>query len=223
MFGENVRFEDEKDYSIERALDGNRAYDSQTMGWMYRMTELSASIARAQLQRLDEMNANAQRNAEALSKRLGRLKGLTPPVLPEGTTSCFHKYRVRLDAKAAGVEAPPKRVRDAVVAALKAEGVDAVLWQTQPVPAQGLFRDKVGYGKGYPWTLDAPVSYELSQYPETIRLLDSSLVLFSHTYPIAPQPPAVVEAYADAFESVWQNLPEVLEWFDQSSKAAANG
>jgi len=223
MFGENVRFEDEKDYRLDRALDGNRAYDSQTMGWMYRMTELSAALARSQLGQLEERNHNAQANAALLSARLGKLPGVTPPFVPAGSTSCFHKYRVRLDAKAVGVEAPPKLVRDAVVAALKAEGVDAVLWQTQPVPAQGLFREKIGYGKGCPWDHAAPVSYELSQYPETIRLLDSSLVLFSHTYPIAPQPRELCQAYADAFEAVWGQLDRVLQWFAPSGRIAATG
>jgi hypothetical protein len=117
---------------------------------------------------------------------------------------------VRLDASRVGVEAPAKRVRDAMVRALRAEGVDAVLWQTQPVPGQQLFRDKVGFGRGYPWTAGGPVSYELAQYPETTKLLDSSLVLFSHTYPIAPQSAALCEAYAAAFERVWTRLDEVL-------------
>jgi hypothetical protein len=81
----------------------------------------------------------------------------------------------------------------------------------------------VGYGKGYPWSLAPPINYELSQYPETVRLLDSSLVLFSHTYPIAPQPKVVCEAYADAFEAVWTNLDQVLAWFDGSGRIAATG
>jgi perosamine synthetase len=221
MFGEDVRQEHEKGYRLDRALDGDRAYDSMTMGWMYRMNELSASVARDQLTRLDESNANAQRNAGILSGRLGQLRGVTPPTLPEGTTSCFHKYRVRLDATKAGIEAPPTLVRDAVLEALKAEGVDAVLWQSMPVPAQRLFREKVGFGRGCPWDHGQPVNYDLSQYPETTRLLDSSIVLFSHTYPIAPQPAALCEAYADAFESVWSNLGDVLATYSRNRKGAA--
>jgi perosamine synthetase len=211
MFGEDVRFEDEASYRIERALDGNRAYDSLGMGWMYRTNELTAAIARAQLKKLDGFNAAAQRNAAALSARLGKLPGVQPPIVEEGDTSCFHKYRVRLDARARGIDAPPARVRDAVRAALVAEGVEAVLWQTKPVPGQGLFRNRAGFGgKPCPWDLAAPVDYDLAQYPETNALLESSLVLFSHTCPIAAQPPALVDAYADAFERVWERLPEVL-------------
>lgn len=212
MFGENFKPGDEAGYRIERALDGNRAYDSLGMGWMYRTNELTASIARAQLRRLDEFNANARRNAAYLSERLGALPGVTPPILNEGDESCFHKYRVRLDGTKVGVDAPARRVRDAVRAALNAEGLDAQLWQSQPVPGQGLFRHKNGLGgRPFPWDPAVPVNYELSQYPETIRLLDGSLCLFSHTCPIAPQPLSLVEAYADAFTSVWERLPEVLE------------
>ena len=60
--------------------------------------------------------------------------------------------------------------------ALRAEGAECVLWQTMPVPSQRLF------------------GVDASRYPETARLLDSSIVLFSQTYPIYPQPLALAEA-----------------------------
>ena len=221
MFGEDIRIADEADYDLERALDGSRAYDSVAMGWMYRTNEMSAAMARSQLARLDESNARARRNAEALGQHLRGLRGVTPPLVPADRTSCHHKYRVRLDAAAAGVDAPPRVVRDAVIRALCAEGVDAVLWQTQPVPGQTLFREKRGYGRGYPWTLGAPVDYDLAQYPQTASLLDSSLILFSQTHPIAPQPLSLCEAYAEAFEKVWTRLDEVLDAQPRPARALA--
>ncbi len=208
MFGEDVRMDDEASYRVDRALDGTRAYDSLGMGWMYRTTELTAAIARTQLRKLDAFNAAAQRNAAALSKRLSALPGVTPQAIGDGDTTCVHKYRVRLDARKRGLDAPAAKVRDAVKAALVAEGVEAVLWQSKPVPAQGLFRDRVGLGGSQcPWDHAAPVDYELAQFPETVALLDSSLVLFSHTCPIAAQPMKLVEQYAQAFERVWERLP----------------
>ncbi len=211
MFGEDVRMSDEASYRIERALDGNRAYDSLGMGWMYRTNEMTAAVARVQLRKLDAMNAQAQRNAQLLSARLGKLPGVTPPHIADGDTTCVHKYRVRLDGRAQGVEAAPARIRDVVRAALVEQGVEAVLWQSQPVPGQKLFRAKAGFaGKGFPWDAAPAVDYDLSQFPETTRLLDSSLVLFSHTCPIAPQPTSLVEAYADAFEHVWSRLGELV-------------
>ncbi|MHB8417275.1 MAG: DegT/DnrJ/EryC1/StrS family aminotransferase [Myxococcales bacterium] len=216
MFGEDVRPEDEAGYRLERALDGDRAYDSRQVGWMYRTTEMSAALARSQLRRLDAMNEQARRNASLLSEALAKLPGVTPPAVPEGAVPAWHKYRVRLDASKVGVDAPPRRVRDAVLSALKAEGVDAVLWQTQPVPGQTLFRQKVGYGKARggqiacPWDHGRDPGYDPAQFPETRALLDASLCLFSHTYPIAPQPQELALQYAEAFARVWTRLDEVL-------------
>jgi perosamine synthetase len=218
MFGEDVLPQDEASYDVGRPLDGNRAYDSQTIGWMYRTTELSASVARSQLAQLESHNERARANAQLLSERLTSLPGIKPPAVPKGRLPAWHKYRVSFDATAVGVAAPPKQVRDALCRALVAEGVEAVLWQTKPVPGQALFQQKVGFGLGAgkappacPWDHGAPVDYDLRQYPETQRLLDSSLVLFSQSFPIAPQPRELVEAYAEAFAKVWNRLAEVVE------------
>jgi perosamine synthetase len=192
-FGEDVRPADADHYDPLRALDADRTYDAVTMGWMYRTNEMSAALARSQLRRLDQHNEQARRNARRLGAALARLPGVEPPA---DDTSGFHKYRVRIDATRMGLDVPPRRVRDALVRALRSEGVDAVLWQTQPVPGQTLFRERFGH--------------DARRYPETVRLLDGSLCLFSQTYPIAPQPPELCDQYAAAFAKVWNRLDEVL-------------
>jgi dTDP-4-amino-4,6-dideoxygalactose transaminase len=198
MFGEDSRPEDEASYDLAHALDGNRAYDSAAIGWNYRTSELAASRARTQLRRLERWNENALASAELLSRTLRELPGVTPPEVPPDRVPAFHKYRVQLDATKVGVDAPPQQVRDAMLRALRAEGCEVVLWQTQPVPGQTLFRRM-----GNP-------AHDLARYPVTRDILGRSLVLFSQTYPIAPQPRPLVEAYAEAFARVWTRLPEVL-------------
>lgn len=195
MFGEDSKPEDEASYDLTHPLDGNRAYDSAAIGWNYRTSELAAAVARAQLRRLPEWNAAALANAELLTRALRALPGVTPPEVPADVVPAFHKYRVQLDATKLGVDAPPRTVRDAMVRALRAEGCEVVLWQTRPVPGQTLFQ-RMGH---------AP-----DQFPVTQAILDRSLCLFSQTYPIAPQPRALVEAYAETFSRVWRRLPEVL-------------
>jgi dTDP-4-amino-4,6-dideoxygalactose transaminase len=212
MFGEDSRPEDEGSYDLAHPLDGNRAYDSAALGWNYRTNELSAAVARTQLRRLPQWNANALANAELLTQRLRALPGVTPPAVPDDRVPAFHKYRVQLDASRLGIEAPPARVRDAMLAALRAEGCEVVLWQTRPVPGQTLFqrleaaRHPAGHRAGD----------DLAQYPETLRILDRSLCLFSQSYPICAQPRPLVERYAEAFTRVWSRLGEVLA----SSRAA---
>ncbi len=204
MFGEDSRPEDEASYDLAHALDGNRAYDSAAVGWNYRTTELSAAVARVQLGRLQHWNAHALASAELLSRRLRELPGVTPPEVPEDRVPAFHKYRVRLDGSRMGVDAPPVVVRDAMLRALRAEGLEVVLWQTRPVPGQTLFQ------RIQAEALPGRPSYDLAQYPVTRDVLDRSLGLVSQTYPLAPQPRPRVEAYAEAFARVWLRLPEVL-------------
>jgi perosamine synthetase len=210
MFGEDGRPEDEASYDIRHPLDGNRSYDSASLGWNYRTNEMSAALARAHLTQLRHWNANALANAELLGQRLRELPGVTPPAVPRETVPAFHKYRVQLDASKLGLTATPLETRDAMVRALRAEGCEVVLWQTRPVPGQTLFQ-KLGAEAARRSEGPGPqVSYELSQYPETTRILDNSLCLFSQSYPIAPQPRSLVEAYAEAFARVWMRLDEVL-------------
>jgi len=198
MFGEDTRPEDEASYDLAHALDGNRAYDSAAIGWNYRTTELSAAIARTQLRRLEHWNAQALSSAGLLTQALRKLPGVTPPEVPQDRVPAFHKYRVQLDATKLGIDAPPAMVRDAMLRALRAEGCEVVLWQTKAVPGQTLFQRMGG------------PAHDLARYPVTRDILDRSLVLFSQTYPLPPQPRPVVEAYAEAFARVWTRLPEVL-------------
>ncbi len=209
MFGEDLPGTDQT-YSPDRPLDAARAYDSATVGWMYRTNEMSAALARSQFARLEAWNARGRANARRLSARLSVLPGVHPPTPIEGVEEVVHKYRVVLDARAVGIDAPPRVVRDAMVAALRAEGADVVLWQTQPVPGQRVFRERNALGGGTPWKQSHPVDYDLAQYPEATRLLDASIVLFSQSCPILAQTDDVIDAYATAFERVWPRLGEVL-------------
>jgi perosamine synthetase len=210
MFGEDVRAMDDGSWREDRCLDASRAYDSATVGWMYRTNEMSAALARSQLRGLDGWNERGRRNARRLSAALSKLPGVTPPEVFEDRVEVVHKYRVRLDGRAMGVEADARRVRDAVMAALRAEGLEVVLWQTQPVPGQRLFRERVGFGHGVPWNRTDAVDYDLARFPETTRLLDGSVVLFSQSCPILAQPDDLIDAYAEAFARVWAHLPDLV-------------
>jgi dTDP-4-amino-4,6-dideoxygalactose transaminase len=210
MFGEDSRPEDEASYDLSHALDGNRAYDSASLGWNYRTTELSAAVARVQLRRLPHWNASALANAELLTRRLRELPGVTPPAVPEDRVPAFHKYRVQLDASALGIEAPSAEVRNAMLGALRAEGCEVVLWQTRAVPGQTLFQRLEAAAAKRPAGAASRVSYDVAQFPETTRILERSLVLFSQSYPICAQPRALVERYAEAFARVWSRLGDVL-------------
>jgi dTDP-4-amino-4,6-dideoxygalactose transaminase len=180
-----------------------RPYTVFSVGWNYRSNELTAAFARSQLRRLDEYTAIAQRNGRFLNEALAAIPGLQPPVEPADRTSVFHKYRVRFDVARLGVQVSPVEFRGRLLAALRAEGVDAVLWHTAPVTSFPVLQTHDGLGHGYPWSL-APGSGKVNpaDYPEAIALLDSSIVVCDEVHPIMNQPLELMEAYAEAFRKV---------------------
>jgi len=174
-------------------LDDEAETQATLRGWMYLPGELTAALARAQLQRLADTTARSQWNAGRLTHRLARLPGVEPPAVPPNRTHVFHKYRVRLDPERAGVGLSPTALRNRLLEALRAEGVEAVLWQTAPLPAHPLFAS-------------ASASESRERYPNATAALDSTLVIGSQSYPLFAQPLEVVDAWADGFERAWKAI-----------------
>jgi dTDP-4-amino-4,6-dideoxygalactose transaminase len=186
----------------EVPLDPAHPLDSATdsefagMGFMYLTQEIPAAIARVQLRRLEGFNANAAANASLLTSRLGALAGVIPPACPADRTHVYHKYRVRLDTRALGLRIDPSVVRDRVMAALRAEGVEVMLWLDRPVPEMPVFQGRTGR--------------RIGEHPRTTALLADSFVVGSQSYPLFPQPRILMEQYADAFEKVMGQITEVV-------------
>jgi perosamine synthetase len=210
MFGEDIRESDKTAFDPSRPLDGVREYNSLMLGWMYRGTELNAALCRSQLARLEASLAQTRRNAAYLTEHLGKIPGIRPPYVPPDCTASFYQYRIRLDAAALGV-ANIRDFRLKLLAALKAEGVEVSLWQTVPVPGQTLFQERSGYGLSCPWKcpLGEEVKYDPAEYPETLKLLDDSLTIGSHSFPLFPQPIELMQAYVAAFQRVFAHLDQV--------------
>ena len=190
--------------------DEFRSYWSIGVGWNYRNQELASAFARSQLRRLDEYNATVQANGAILTDGLSKLRGVLPPYVPEDRTSVYHKFRVRLDPRALGFDGEATELRDRVVNALRAEGVEAGLWQVHPLPAYPAFRRALR--PWYPEWDDEPLDpFDPADFPETSRLLDESLILGSEPRPLFVQADDLMRAYVDAFEKVLDNLDTLLE------------
>jgi perosamine synthetase len=205
-FGQDLALDEASTFDSARPLDGSRALDSRRIGSMYRGNELAAAFARAQLARLPALTAHCQRSAERLAQALGELPGVEPPRPVPGRTSVHHKFRVRLDPARAGVALSPRELRDATMRALAAEGLDVVLWQTAPLPAQTVFQRRdpeTGFPRAREGGTDLARNYDPARYPRTRALLDGSVVLFSQSYPLIAQPDDVIDRYAEIFARVW--------------------
>mgnify|MGYP001606605663 CR=1 FL=1 len=171
----------------ERPLDDEAEGLATTAGWMYLPGELTCALARAQLERLAATTARSQLNAQRFTERLAALPGVEPPAVPPDRTHVFHKYRVRLHPERAGLRLAPRELRDRLLVALRAEGVEAVLWQVAPLPAHPLFARP-------------------EPYPEAVTALDGSLIIGSQSCPLFAQPPEVVEAWAEGFVKAWRTV-----------------
>jgi perosamine synthetase len=227
-FGQDVLPGDVKHFDLARPLDGHRGLEALRIGSMYRGNEMMAAFARSQLARLPALTAAAQAKFELLAKSLAELPGVTTQAIPADRTSVHHKVRVWLDPKEAGVVALPDHFRDVVIQALRAEGVEVVLWQNEPVPRHTVFQKMEGFGKGSPWTAAGPEAvafarknYDPARYPATWRLLDTSLVLFSQSCPLIAQTEEVVMRTAEAFHKVWHHRRELPSAFRQGPSSSA--
>jgi dTDP-4-amino-4,6-dideoxygalactose transaminase len=190
-----------------------RPYHSYVIGWNHRTQELPAAFARSQLHRLDEANARAARNAARLTAGLSGLPGVHPPHVPEDRTHVFQKYRVRLHPEEMGLAVDDKALRDGMLLALRAEGVEAVLWHTTPLPAYPVFQQRAGFGGHFPWTVppaSREITYDPNGYPEATRLLNCSLLIGSERHPLCGQHEDLMDEYIAAFHKVYHALDEVL-------------
>lgn len=191
-----------------------RRFNATAIGWMYRYQEMPAALARSILRRLHADNETRRQNAAYLSQQLSELPGVIPPYVPQDRTSVFHLYRIMLDPAALGLDVAAKVFRAKVQKAIRAEGVQANRWQTMPVPAQDLFQQRVGYGKGCPWSCPfrngaPPVTYSPEDYPVSRKVLDESIVMRDALYP--PNGKQLLDQYVAAFHKLWENIDQVLE------------
>ena len=109
-----------------------RRYYYEFMGYNFRMTDLHAAIALAQMERLEEFSARRRANATYLSTHIASV--ITPQVREE-YKHVWHQYTVRLDGG---------RDRGTAVGQLNEAGVGTGVFYPVPVHQHDYIRDLVG-------------------------------------------------------------------------------
>jgi dTDP-4-amino-4,6-dideoxygalactose transaminase len=210
--------DDEERYHVARRLilygedvprDAPRPYWSHGVGWNYRSQEMVCALARSQLLRLDEHNTRSQENAERLSRGLKGLAGLELPFVHPDRECSFWKYQLLLHPRELGFDGDPRDLRDRIMRALQAEGVEVSMWQPQPVPAQPVFRRRTQVWR--PDTAADPSrAWVPSAFPVASRICDTGLSLGTMWRPLYVQEPELMDRYVLAVEKVMTNLDVVL-------------
>ena len=189
-----------------------RGRNFSEFGWNYRPQEFTSAFTRVRIKRLDAENAIRQANAEYLTKHLSEIKGVVPPYVPADRTHVYHMYRIRLDPESLGLSVDAKTFRRKVQRALNAEGVPVGGYKSMPIPGHNLFKLKVGYGKGCPWSCPhsaKEVTYRAEDYPETLKMLGDSFVMSSALYP--PNALELMKHYVNAFEKVFADINQLMK------------
>ncbi len=142
------------------------------IGYNFRLTELSAAIGIEQLKKAEALVARRQRIADRMSDALRGLPGLTVPVVRDGCRHVYYVWAARYDAAATGVS------RQAIAAALTAEGCPNSLGYVQPLYMLPVFQRRIAIGRdGFPFTLTNR-SYAPGLCPVAERMHQTELLEF---------------------------------------------
>ena len=162
---------------FEQPPVGPWVYEQQQLGFNYRMTDVQAALGLSQLERLEEIVAERNRQLLTYQELLAELPVQLLEV-PEGVRSAVHLAVIRLE------EASPVRHRH-VFERLRAKGIGVQLHYS-PVHLQPYYR-RIGFGLGY-----CPNAEDYGCNAISLPLFPSLLI---------EQQLRVVQAIADIFES----------------------
>ena len=169
------------------------AYDGTGFGQKYRMHPLAAALGRQQLKGLDAVNQLVEKNVRAMNDPLTKLAGLTEPHCRADQKRVYYcGNMVLIDFKKVGFS------RDALVKALKAEGVNASFWD---YPEQHKLKI---YSEAKWWN-----------HPPTIpqSMPGNAYINGNHLFLplIYGEAPELIAQYVQAFEKVWAHRTELAK------------
>ncbi|MBR2557940.1 MAG: DegT/DnrJ/EryC1/StrS family aminotransferase [Methanobrevibacter sp.] len=80
-----------------RAHGARVRYHHDAIGYNFRMTDISAAIGLAQLNKIDEFNDKRIENAAYLNEGLQDVEGVVTPYCAEGSKHVYHQYTIRVE------------------------------------------------------------------------------------------------------------------------------
>lgn len=177
------------------------------LGLMVRYNELCAAYARAQLTKLDDGIAFARGCFQILRDGLADLPGLILPEEPSWGEENGYNFVCHVAPEAVGYNGPVNYFREAIVAALSAEGAPIMVWQRRILPEFTAIATKNAYGNGAPWReFDSDVNYDPAQFPNALYHSASYFILNGMRRPNSEQ---LAHQIVAAVRKVWDNLDEL--------------
>jgi len=176
------------------------------VGMNFRMTEMTAALGIAQVEKLDENNRPRVENARFLCDKLKEIPGITVPLYNDGVVP--HVLPLLYRQSDTGVE------RIKVLAALRAEGIPVGSGYLRLMYENPIFLRKIGYGREQcPWSChlyDQKREYKQGDCPEAEKLLKERFVWFYHIN--RPNGIAEMEDVVRAFERVFSEMDTLRKY-----------
>ncbi|MDA0746023.1 MAG: DegT/DnrJ/EryC1/StrS family aminotransferase [bacterium] len=116
--------------------DKGATHLNHLIGYNYRMTEIEAAIASAQLEKLEPLTRARIEAAEFLSSRWSQVPGLLPARVEPDCRHAYYVLAVQYDAQKMGVS------RERFVEAVKAEGVPLSAGYVKPLYMQPIYQQR---------------------------------------------------------------------------------
>jgi perosamine synthetase len=129
--------------------------DYVTLGYNFRMSDITAALGVAQIKKLDRLIAMRRQKAGSLSARLSSVTEIETPHPPEGFDHIYQMYTIRVKSGAAD--------RDALLAYLAGKGIMTKVYFS-PVHLTHFYKDKLKY------SCQLPVTERLSREVLTLPL-----------------------------------------------------
>lgn len=181
-------------------IPGGVWYEHHVMSGNYRLGEFQGAVLNAQLDRLEEQTRTRDRNGQHLAARLRRIPGIHPQKRPaDCTRHSYHLFLFRIDAQAFG--AP----RNAVLEALRAEGIPVCGGYTLPLYRQPLFANKA-FGPYLPKARES-LNYGRVHCPNCEKVCDEQGAWLEQGLFLGTQ--ADMDDIALAFEKVYEHRREL--------------
>jgi perosamine synthetase len=117
--------------------------DYVTLGYNFRMSDITAALGIAQLKKIDTVIEMRRRNAEMLSARLSRIAEIEVPRPPDNFFHVYQMYTIRVNEG--------KEKRDALSAYLAEQGIMTKVY-FHPVHQTDFYKNKLGYKCDLPIT-----------------------------------------------------------------------
>ncbi len=125
-------------------------YEYHDLGYNYRMMDLQAAIALAQLERLEDFSNKRRANAAKFDEAFKGIDGLVTPPVMQDVVHVYHQYTIRITEQCS-------IARDDFVAKMRENGVGVGVYYPKPLHLHKFYRE-MGYKEG-----DFPVAERVSK------------------------------------------------------------